>query len=139
MRIHTILPVMALLVAGVCSGPKPDFYWYHPGKTFQEAKADYSECKAQAEEEAAKAVEDKYFDRLRSPTVLADGEESRTKRRKSDDPALQARTEWGTLYKQNAFSGCMQSRGYVKLKDYQVSPDLKTKELPLGAIAGRRE
>ncbi|MEN6575872.1 MAG: hypothetical protein ABFD90_05965 [Phycisphaerales bacterium] len=139
MKARAILPAMALLFAAGCSGPKPEFYWYHPGKTFEEARADYAECKIQAEDEAAKAVEDKYFDRLRSPAVLASGEDAPAPKKKSDDPSLKAKAEWGAVYKQNAFAGCMESRGYVKLKDYQVSDTVKTKQLPLGAIAGKRE
>ena len=33
-------------------------------------------------------------------------------------------------------AGCMEGRGYVRLKDHQLSPNLKTKALPLGGIAG---
>jgi len=138
MKAHAILLATALFFAAGCSGPKPEFYWYHPGKTFAEAKADYAECKIQAEDEAAKAVEEKYFDGLRSPTVLASGEDAPAKK-KSDDPSLKAKAEWGAIYRQNAFAGCMESRGYVKLRDYQVSETFKTKQLPLGSIAGKRE
>ena len=62
---------MVLFLAAGCSGPKPEFYWYYPGKTLKEAKTDYAECECKAQEEAAKVVEDEYFDRLRSPTALA--------------------------------------------------------------------
>lgn len=137
MKAQSILLTMALFLAAGCPGPKPEFYWYHPGKTLDEVKADYSECEDKAQEEAEKVIEEEYFDRLRSPAVLAEGEEASSKKNKSDDPSLQAKRDWGGLYKQNAFAGCMQSRGYVKLRPYQVSPDLKTRKLPLGAIAGQ--
>ncbi len=128
---------MVLFLAAGCSAPKPEFYWYHPGSTLEEVKADYSECQCKAQEEAAKVVEDEYFSGLRSPTALGTDEEPPAKKVKSADPSLQAQAEWGEIYKQKAFSGCMENRGYVKLKPRQVSPNLKTKELPLGALAGK--
>ncbi len=138
MKAQAILAVVVLLLAAGCSDPKPDFYWYHPEKTFEEVKAEYSECELRAQQEATKAIEGEYFDRLRSPVALANGGEPPAKKNKSTDPSLQAKADWGALYKQNAFDGCMQSRGYVRLRGYQVPRTLKTKELPLGAIAGKK-
>ena len=138
MKAQVILVVMVLFLAAGCSGPKPEFYWYYPGKTLKEAKTDYAECECKAQEEAAKVVEDEYFDRLRAPTALEGGGKPSAKGSKSDDPAELAKADWGERYKQNAFAGCMQGRGYVKLKPGQVAPNLKTKELPLGAIAGSK-
>ena len=129
------LATLLFLAAG-CSNPKPEFYWYHPEKTFREVKEDYRECEIQAKEKAIEVLEDTYFDGLRSPTALANGEKAPPKKKKSVDPAVQAKAEWGALYKQNAFDGCMEGRGYVRLKDHQLSPNLKTKALPLGGIAG---
>jgi hypothetical protein len=141
MKTHAALLVLVLLGAAGCSGAKPKFYWFHPDRTFDEAKADYEQCAAQAQEDAEKVTEDEYFERLRSPVVLSGDDEAikqRKKPKKSEDPASLARDEWRDLYKQNAFSGCMTSRGYVQLREYQVSASLKTKKLPLGAIAGRK-
>lgn len=136
MRIKSIFLVATLFLVAGCSGSKPEFYWYQPDKTLEEVKADYAECESKAQEEAVKVVEEEYFDRLRSPTVLSGDEKPQKKKSKSVDPSLQAKVRWGELYKQNAFDGCMQGRGYVKLRPHQISPGLKTKELPLGAIAG---
>ena len=72
------------------------------------------------------------------PTDLSAREAPPVKKKKSVDPRLQAKAEWGNLYRQNAFNGCMLSRGYVRLKDYQLSSSYKTKELPMGAIAARQ-
>jgi hypothetical protein len=141
MKIRTLLLVLALLGVSGCAGSKPAFYWYHPDRTFEEAKAEYAECEVKAQEDADAIVEDEYFERLRSPVVLSGDEEAMKKRKrqsKSRDSASLARDEWRDLYKQNAFSGCMTSRGYVQLRGYQLSKDFKTKELPLGAIAGKR-
>lgn len=128
---------MLFLGAG-CSGPKPQFYWHHPEKTIDDIKSDYGECESQAEEESWKVVDREYFDRLRSPAALGDEEAAKKARRKSDDPAAQAKEQWRQIYKQKAFDGCMESRGYVRLRPYQVADNLKKKELPLGAIAGRK-
>jgi glutaredoxin len=141
MKTHAALLVIVLLGTAGCAGSKPSFYWFHPDRTFEEAKIDYAECEVQAQEEAEKITQEEYFERLRSPVVLSGDEEAmkkRKKQRKSEDPASLAREEWRDLYKQNAFSGCMTSRGYVQLREHQVSGNLKTKTLPLGAIAGRR-
>lgn len=137
MRTQSVFLMLSLFLTAGCAGPKPPFYWYHPDKTLEEVKADYTECESKAQEEAAKMVEDEYFDHLRSPNVLAAGEEPPAKKSKSADPELQAKTDWGKLYEQKAFAGCMQSRGYVQLRAYQVTPSLKRKELPMGAIAGK--
>jgi hypothetical protein len=142
MKMYTALLVIVLLGMGGCAGSKPPFYWFHPDKTLEEAKADYAECESQAQEEAEEITQDEYFERLRSPVVLSGDEAAikrRKKQRKSEDPSSLARDEWRDLYKQNAFSGCMTSRGYVQLREHQVSENIKTKELPLGAIAGKRE
>lgn len=135
-KITLVLLLASALVAG-CSGPRHQFYWYQPGKTLEEASASYAECESKAREEAAKAVEDQYFDRLRSPVDLMGAENPPSRRSKSDDPALEAKTDWGELYKKNAFNGCMQSRGYVQLRAHQVPPNLRTRQFPMGAIAGK--
>ncbi len=139
MRAQAILLMMVAFLAAGCSGPKPEFYWYHPERTLKEVKADYRECELQARDEAAKAIEDEYFDRLRSPVALEAGDKPPAKKRKSTDPALQAKIDWGRRYKQSAFDGCMQGRSYVQIRAYQLPDGVKTKELPLGAVAGTRQ
>ena len=98
---------------------------------------DYCECSEQATERAAEAVAEEYFERLRSPIPPSDayvhpGGHDRPSVHSTDDEV-----GWGELYKQNAFNGCMRSRSYVKLKAHRVSPNLRTKSLSLGAIAGK--
>jgi hypothetical protein len=137
MKTQIILWLTVPLFAAGCSTPRAEFYWYQPDKTLEEVKAAHAECKCKAQEDAAKMVEDRYFDRLRSPLDVTDSDPPPSRRSKSADPSLEARAHWGEIYKQNAFNGCMQSRGYVKLRAHQVPPHIKTKELPLGAIAGR--
>ena len=127
------LAVMPLLAAG-CSNPS--FYWYHPDRTFEEAKADCFECEDKARRQAAEAVADEYFDHLRSPTDPGYSYDSSRQDDASTD-ALDAQATWGALYEQNAFNGCMRSRGYVQLQAHRVRPGLRTKDLPMGAIAGR--
>jgi len=131
----TCLLVMLFLAAG-CS--KPAFYWYRADTSFEEAMTDYCECSEQASERAAEAVAEEYFERLRSPIPPSDayvhpGGHDRPSALSTDDDEF----GWGELYKQNAFNGCMRSRSYVKLKAHRVSPNLRTKSLSMGAIAGR--
>lgn len=127
------LAVIPLLAAG-CSNP--GFYWYRPDKTFEEAKTDYCECQDKARRQAAEAVADEYFDHLRSPTHPGYSYDSSPQDHAFTD-ALDAQATWGELYKQNAFNGCMRSRSYVQLKAHRVRSGLRTKDLPMGAIAGR--
>ena len=128
-----ILVVMPFLAAG-CSNAS--FYWYHSDRTFEEAKSDYCECEDKARQQAAEAVANEYFDHLRSPTRPGYSYESSRQDDVSTD-ALDAQATWGELYKQNAFNGCMRSRGYVQLQAHRVRSSLRTKDLPMGAIAGR--
>jgi hypothetical protein len=74
MKMYTALLVIVLLGMGGCAGSKPPFYWFHPDKTLEEAKADYAECESQAQEEAEEITQDEYFERLRSPVVLSGDE-----------------------------------------------------------------
>ena len=134
MRTSVIFLVGMLLLAAGCSNPS--FYWYYPDKTFEETKTDYCECRDKARQQAAEAVADEYFDHLRSPTRPGYSYDSSSRDDASAD-ALDAQATWGELYKQNAFNGCMRSRGYVQLKAYRIRPGLRTKDLPMGAIAGR--
>ncbi len=140
MRTQFLLLAMMLFLGAGCSGSKPPFYWYYPGKTFDEVKADYDECECKAQEESEKVVEEEYFDRLRSPVILSGDEEAakKSKKSRSEDPTAQAKEDWREMYKQKAFVGCMEGRGYIQLRPYQVSGDLKKKKLPLGAIAGKK-
>ncbi len=127
------LVVMPLLAAG-CSNPS--FYWYHPDRTFEEAKTDYCECRDKASRQADEAVADEYFNHLRSPARSGYSYDSLPPDDASAD-VLDAQATWGELYEQNAFNGCMRSRGYVQLKAHRIRPGLRTKDLPMGAIAGR--
>lgn len=133
MKTLAVLPV--LLFAAVGCSSKPDFYWFQPDKTLEEVRADYDECESKAQEEAVRAVDEEYFDRLRAPSGIINPDQPPAKSK--TDPTVKAKAEWALLYKQNAFAACMQSRGYIQLRFHQIPPTLKTKELPLGAIAGQ--
>ena len=132
MRMSVILLVVISLLAAGCS--RPEFYWYHPDKTLDDANADYCECRDEADRQAAEAVAEEYFDHLRSPAHAPHAYGS-----PPDDggSANDARMTWGELYKQNAFNGCMRGRGYLRLETHRVPSSLRTKNLPLGAVAGR--
>jgi len=132
-----MLSVVLLVFAGGCSSSPPKSYWFHPDKTFDQIKADYRECEVRAQEQTDKAVEEKIFDGLRSPVVIASGDKAPA-RKKSVDPAQQAKADWGAFYRQRAFDGAMQGLGYIKVRRHEIADGLKTKELPLGAIAGKK-
>lgn len=129
-----VLVVISLLVAG-CS--RPDSYWYYPDKTLDEVNADYCECRDKADRQAAEAVAEKYFDHLRSPAHPGYSYGSAPEDDASAHGAIDAQMTWGELHKQNAFNGCMRGRGYVRLKAHRVPSNLRTKDWPLGAVAGR--
>ncbi|MGE5296513.1 MAG: hypothetical protein ACM3VT_16970 [Solirubrobacterales bacterium] len=139
MRILLALLAMMLFLGAGCSGSEPSFYWFYPGRTFDEVKADYDECESQAEEKSYQTTEQEYFDNLRSPVILSGDEEAakKSKKKRDEDPVAQAKEDWREMYKQKAFDGCMEGRGYIRLRPYQVD-ELKKKELPLGAIAGKK-
>ena len=130
----TCLLVILFLVAG-CESPA--FYWYRADTSFEQAMTDYGECREQATERAAEAVAEEYFAHLRSPTPPSGGYTHPGGHDRPDGLSTDAEASWGELYKQNAFNGCMRSHGYVKLKKHRVSPNLRKKSLPLGAIAGK--
>lgn len=134
MRTSLLFLAVTLLFAAGCSNPA--FCWYRPDKTLEEAKADYCECRDKARRQAADAVAGEYFDHLRSPAHPGYSYDSSP----GDDgfpDALDAQATWGELYEHNAFNGCMRGRGYVQLKAHRVRSNLRTRNLPMGAIAGR--
>jgi hypothetical protein len=135
MRTSLIFLVGISLLAAGCS--RPDFYWYHPDKSLDEANADYCECRDKADRQAAEAVAEEYFDHLRSPAHPGYSYGSPLDDGGSANDAIDAQMTWGELHKQNAFNGCMRGRGYLWLRAHRVPSSLRTKDLPLGAVAGR--
>jgi len=135
MRTSILFLAAMLLTATGCSNP--DFYWFRAGRTFEEVKTDYCQCRDKARRDAAEVVAEEYFDHLRSPARSPSSYDRSGDEDKHTMDAAEARATWGALYEQNAFAGCMKGRGYVPLPAHRTSSGLRKKSLPLGAIAGQ--
>jgi len=107
MRIPVALLVATLFLAAGCE-VGPTHYWYQPGKTFKQAKKDYQQCESRAKEAAA------------------DGESDRLP--ESDEDGA------GSRY---VFDGCMQGKGYLRIRDHRLPVDARKKSYSLGGVAGR--
>jgi len=130
MKVPAALLTLTLLFVVGCT-PGPTHYWYHPDKTLEQAKEDCRACQDRAEEEAGEMAAES--ERL----------EARSQSRASDDgwkfydEQVKSRSNLGMMYRENVFEGCMQSKGYVKVKDYRLPSNLRTKSYSMGAVAGR--
>jgi len=125
----TLVTLTLFMIVGCAPGPT--HYWYHPDKTLEQAKKDYRECEARAKEEAGEAVADEQSVR------------SRSRSRSSDDDwefyneHIESRYSLGAMYERNVLDGCMQGRGYIKVQDYRLPSDLRTKDFSKDGVAGR--
>ena len=135
MRLSILFLTIVLLVAAGCGGPS--HYWFQRGMTFEQARADYCDCEREARQEASAAVAQKYRDRVNSPLQPPAAYSSpRDDAVFAEDP-FDAWVTWGQTYQQNVFTGCMKRRGYELLKSGRLPARLRTRDLSLGAIAGR--
>ena len=107
MRVAVSFLALALFLAAGCE-VGPTHYWYQPGKTFEQAKRDYKQCEARAKEVAADDQSDHLED--------AEGDKV------------------GSRY---VFDGCMQGKGYLRIRDHRLPTDARKKSYSLGGIAGR--
>ena len=125
-----LTPFLALLLfleAGCALGPR--HYWYHPDRTLEEAKEDYRQCRQRARQEAGEAAADDHLVDVRS------------KSRASDDEIfgidhMESSSSLGAMYRQNALSGCMQSKGYLRVRDYRLPSDVRRKAYATEGVAG---
>ena len=104
MRVVATSLVLSLFLMAGCK-PGPTHYWYHPAKTFEQAKKDYEQCEAKT-----KAAED-------GRNAGATAEEDR-----------------GAHY---VFEGCMEGKGYLKMRDYRLPSNVRKKSCSLGGVSGR--
>jgi len=107
MRVVAAFLVLPLFLAVGCK-PGPTHYWYHPAKTFKQAKADCEQCEARAKAEEVGASD------------------------RSDHTA--AEEERGAHY---VFEGCMEGKGYLKMRDFRLPSEARKKSYSLGGVAGR--
>ena len=107
MRVAATFLVLALFSATGCE-VGPTHYWYQPGKTFKQAKNDYQQCASRAKE------------------ATADDQ--------SDGSSDAGKERAGSHY---VFEGCMQGKGYLKIRDHRLPIDARKKAYSMGGIAGR--
>lgn len=124
-----LLTLMLFLLIG-CP-PGPTHYWYHPDKTLEEAKGDYRQCESRAEDEAGEAVAEEQHPQARSRSRSSDDEW------KFYDEHVKSMSGLEAMYEKNIFEGCMRSKGYIKVQDYHLPSDLRTKDYSKGGVAGR--
>jgi len=134
MKTSAILLTAVLFLATGCSGSR--YYWYHPDRTLEQAKADFDECKRKASREASEAAAEQYIRRTRSPGHAASSYNTPREHDTQDDPDYTWFT-WGNPYKQSILAGCMKAKGYTRLPAHRLPDKVRTKTLSLGAIAGR--
>ena len=130
----TLLTVVVLLTAG-CGGPS--HYWFRHDATLEQARADCRDCREQARQEASEAVAADYLDRVNSPLHPPTAYSTPHDDSGLSDSPLEAWSTWGRTYEQNVFAGCMKRKGYEHLKSDRLPARTRTKNLDLGAIAGR--
>ena len=130
----TALTMVLFAVAG-CSGPRS--YWYQQGKTLEQARADCLDCQRQARREAGEAAADEYSSRINSPLYRPDYYGTDHDHVGSADDVIDPWPTSGGVYEHNIFAGCMERKGYEKLKAYRLPSDTRTKSFSMGAVAGR--
>jgi hypothetical protein len=134
MRALVALSIMLLLAAAGCSSPS--FYWYHPDRTLDQARADYVECQGQAQQKAADMINEQHYDRLPPSNDSAPVTGSLTERARYADPG-ETQDAWRARYEQSVIADGMRAKGYLRLQPDRVPPGVHTKKLSDGGVAGR--
>jgi len=134
MRALVALSMTTLLTVAGCSSPS--FYWYHPDRSLDEAKADYLECQDQAHQKAEDMINEQHYDRIPPPDGSSTASGSLTERARYADPG-ETQDAWRERYEQSVLTDCMRARGYLRLGADRVPHGVHTKKLSNGAVAGR--
>jgi hypothetical protein len=134
MRALVALSIMMLLTLAGCSSPTS--YWYHPDRTFDEAKADYLECQDQARRKAEDMINEQHYDRLPPPGDSPAGSGSLTERARYASPG-ETQDAWRERYEQSAVTNGMRAKGYLRLGADGVPRGVRTEKLAGGGVAGR--
>lgn len=130
----TLLLVLAFLATG-CSSPT--YYWYHPDRTLDDAKADFAECLNQAHGKAKDVIDEQHYDRLPPPDgPSAISGSPKDQGRTAEDPDKTQRI-WSERYEQSVLNDCMRSKGYLRLRPDRLPRGVHTKKFDQGAVAGR--
>ncbi|MCX5645871.1 MAG: hypothetical protein NTZ17_14515 [Phycisphaerae bacterium] len=135
MRISAAFLIAMLLLAGGCSSPA--YYWYDPGRTLEEAKADYMDSLDQARQKSGDVINDQHYDRLLPPddpsaSTGSPQDQSRT----AADPR-ETQKAWRERYEQSVIADCMRDKGYLTIRSDRIPHGLHTKKVPEGGVAGR--
>jgi hypothetical protein len=135
MKIPALLAIaMPLLLAG-CSSPK--FYWYHPDRSLDEAKADFTECLDQARRKAGDMLSDPHVEHLPPPNSSSTFRNEPLDQRPSDADASETQEAWRQRYEQSVISDCMREKGYMKVSSDHMPHGVHTKKFDEGAVAGQ--
>lgn len=135
MKALIALSIAAIFLATGCSNPA--FYWYHPERTLEEAKADYSACLDVAQQKAADVIGGQHYDRLPPPDGPSALTGSPADRGRSAADPRETQEVWRERYEQSVLADCMREKGYMKLRADRLPRDLNTEKVPEGGVAGR--
>jgi hypothetical protein len=135
MRVLAALSVMtmALALAG-CSSPS--FYWYHPDRTIEQAKADYVACQDEARHKAEDMINEQHYDRLPPVDGSSPLTGSLTERARYAKPD-ETQDAWRERYEQSVITDSMRAKGYLRLGADRIPQGVHTKKFPEGGVAGR--
>jgi len=133
MKALVLVSLAVLFLASGCSGSM--FYWYHPDRTLEEAKADYTACWDEARQKAADMISGKHYDRLPPPNSSSAATSSpRDRIAAAPDDAQGA---WRDQYEQSVVADSMRAKGYMKLRPDRIPRGVHTKKYGQGGVAGR--
>ncbi|MHC4517136.1 MAG: hypothetical protein ACYTAS_00980 [Planctomycetota bacterium] len=119
MKVFTTLLVLGLLsLAGCALGPS--HYWYHPDRSLEQAKEDFNQCKRRAQQESGEAAASR----------SSSGDE------RLSDNRIDASSSPSGAYRKNVLSGCMQGKGYLRVRDYRLPSGVRTKDYTTEGVAG---
>jgi hypothetical protein len=131
MRIPALLAIaLPLLLAG-CSSPK--YYWYHPDRSLDEAKADFQDCLEQAHRKAGDVLNDPHLEHLPPPDNSVFRNEPLDQKPSETD----AHEAWLQYYEQSVLADCLREKGYIKVSRTRLPHDAHTKQFDEGAVAGQ--
>jgi hypothetical protein len=135
MRVSVALLIAMLFLAGGCSSPA--YYWYDPGRTLDEAKADYMDCLDQASRESGNVINDQHYDRAAPPDGSAASTSSTQDRARTATNPRETQKAWRQQYEQSIIADGMRNKGYLLVSAGRLPRHMPTKKVPEGGVAGR--
>jgi len=135
MKVLVTLFIAALFLLTGCSSPT--FYWYHPDRSLDEAKADYDQCQEEARQKATDMISGQHYDRLPPPEGSSALSTSPQERGRATGNPDETQDAWRERYEQSVISDGMKEKGYLKLSQDHIPRGVHTKKFDKGAVAGR--